>query len=88
MIIEHFRPDRVKEMYQRFEEKGRMLPESLEYINSWINEDVTICFQVMESKTPELIQQWIDHWKDLVDFEVIPVISSDAAKQKIFSENN
>ncbi len=85
MIIERFHPGKVKIMYLRFEEKGRMLPEGVHYINSWINEPVTICYQIMETESPEKLQEWIDLWKDLADFEVVPVISSAAAKKKIFA---
>lgn len=83
MIIERFRPGKVKDMYRRFEEKGRMLPDGVQYISSWINEEVTVCYQVMEAKNHSGIQQWISNWEDLVDFEVIPVISSAEAKQKV-----
>jgi hypothetical protein len=85
MIIERFHPGKVRAMYQRFAEKGRMLPEGVSYINSWINESVTTCYQVMESESPEKLQHWIDQWKDLVDFEVVPVISSAEAKEKVFA---
>jgi flavodoxin len=85
MIIEKFYPNKVKQLYKRFEEKGRQLPERVNYINSWINEDVTICYQVMESDTKEKINEWIKHWNDLADFEVIPVITSAQAKEKVFS---
>jgi hypothetical protein len=51
MIIERFHPDKVKNMYKRFEEKRRMLAERVEYINSWLNEPVSICYQVMEAGT-------------------------------------
>jgi hypothetical protein len=85
MIIERFRSGKVKELYKRFSEKGRMLPAGVQYINSWINEDVTICYQVMESETPEGLQEWIGHWNDLTDFEVIPVISSAEAREKVFA---
>ena len=79
MIIEKFHTGKVKAMYQRFEERGRMLPEGVIYINSWINETVTVCYQVMESESPEKIH-------DLVDYEVIPVITSAKAKEKVFTE--
>jgi hypothetical protein len=85
MIIERFRPGKVKELYNRFSEKGRMLPAGVQYINSWINEDVSICYQLMESETREQLQEWIDHWNDLADFEVIRVISSAEAKEKVFA---
>jgi hypothetical protein len=85
MIIERFHPNKVKAMYKRFEEKGRMLPEGVSYINSWINEDVTVCYQVMESNNVAKIHEWITNWNDLVDFEIIPVITSAEAKGKVFA---
>lgn len=83
MIIERFHPGKVKELYQRFDEKGRMLPEGVTYINSWINEDVTVCYQVMEAASITQIHKWIANWKDLVDFEIIPVVSSAEAKNRL-----
>jgi hypothetical protein len=64
-----------------------MMPEGVQYINSWINEEVTVCYQLMESDSIEGLQQWISNWGDIVDFEVIPVISSAEAKEKVFSKN-
>jgi len=86
MIIEKFRSGKVKELYQRFDQKGRMLPEGVIYINSWIDESVSICFQLMESETEAKLHQWILHWNDLADFEIYPVISSADAKTKIFAD--
>ncbi len=86
MVIETFRPGKVKEVYQRFADKGRMLPDGVIFINSWINEPVTVCYQVMEAASRESLQLWIDNWKDLVEFEVVPVISSAEAKGKVFSD--
>ena len=83
MVIEHYHPGKMKDLYQRFAEKGRMMPEGVQYINSWINEDVTICYQVMEAESTDKLQEWIANWNDIVDFEVIPVISSAEAKKKV-----
>ncbi len=60
-----------------------MLPQGVSYINSWINESVTGCYQLMESESFEKLQEWIDNWKDLVEFEVVPVINSEKAKEII-----
>ena len=87
MIIEKFHEGKVKTLYQRFDDKGRMLPDGVKYIDSWINEDVTICFQLMESSSKELLNVWIDYWKDLADLEIIPVISSADAKKKALQSN-
>ena len=83
MIIERFHPGKAKFMYERFAEKGRMLPQGVTYINSWINESVTGCYQLMESESLAKLQEWINNWKDLVEFEVVPVISSEKAKEII-----
>jgi len=83
MIIETFRTNKVNQLYKRFEEKGRQLPAGVHYINSWITEDVTTCYQVMESDTEEKIHQWILHWNDLADFKIIKVITSSEAKEKV-----
>jgi hypothetical protein len=82
MVIETFHPQQVKELYQRVEEKGRLLPPGVQYINSWIDEDIKTCYQVMESETKEKLLEWVDHWIDLADFQVIPVLTSAQAKEK------
>lgn len=82
MIIETFKPGKIKQIYQRLEEKGRMQPEGLTYINSWIDENMEKCYQVMESESIDKIHQWIANWEDVMEFEVVPVISSAEAKKK------
>ncbi len=83
MIVERFNTGKVKQLYKTFEEKGRQLPDGLTYINSWINEDVTVCYQLMETDEESKIQAWIMNWKHFADFEIIKVISSEEAKQKV-----
>lgn len=85
MIIERFKPGKTKDIYTRFAEKGRMMPEGVTYINSWINEEVTTCYQLMEAGSMDQLNEWISNWNDLADFEVMPVISSAEAKQKVFA---
>jgi len=85
MVIERFHPGKVRMLYERFAEKGRLLPDGVGYLNSWIKEDLSICYQVMKSDDVEKIHEWISQWNDLADFEVIPVINSDDAKEKVFS---
>jgi hypothetical protein len=85
MIIEKFHPGKMKILYQRFDEKGRMMPEGVNYVNSWINEEITICYQVMESESIEKLKEWINNWHDLADFEIIPVITSSQARTKVMT---
>ncbi|MBA2338846.1 MAG: DUF3303 family protein [Pyrinomonadaceae bacterium] len=76
MIIERFKNRSPKEVYRRFQEKGRMMPEGLKYIDSWIEVSFERCFQLMECNDPRLFQEWILQWQDLMEFEVIPVTPS------------
>ncbi|HMG93373.1 MAG TPA: DUF3303 family protein [Chryseolinea sp.] len=85
MVIEHFRPGKVKEMYKRFDERGRMAPEGVNYVNSWIDHDVKTCYQIMESPSEEKLKEWTSKWEDLVDFEIIPVITSAEARAKVLA---
>jgi Protein of unknown function (DUF3303) len=75
LVIEHFKGDPIP-VYRRFRDYGRLAPDGLKYVNSWITADLQRCYQVMECDDRRLLQEWIDQWKDLVDFEVIPVVTS------------
>lgn len=83
MVIEKFKNRDAAPVYKRFDEQGRMMPEGLRYIDSWIEENFGRCFQLMETDDPALFEQWTDNWKDLVDFEVVPVITSAEARKTI-----
>ena len=76
MVIEIFSPESKDRVYARFAKKGRMLPAGLKYIDSWLTEDGTRCFQLMETEEPELFNLWVEKWSDLVRFEIIPVLDS------------
>ena len=76
MVIEHYKDSDPKPVYQRFAEHGRMMPDGLIYVNSWIEVGMDRCFQVMETENPILLQEWIKNWSDLVEFEVVPVVTS------------
>ena len=82
MVIEDFRGDPAP-VYRRFREQGRLAPGGLRYINSWVTRDLLRCYQVMECDDPALLQQWMDRWRDVVDFEVIPVVTSAEAAAAI-----
>jgi hypothetical protein len=71
MVIEKFRPGCLEKVYDRFNRKGRFLPDGLFYLNSWLTKDGGRCFQLMETSDPSLFYQWIGHWEDLVEFEII-----------------
>ena len=73
MVIEHFRPNCVQAVYQRFAESGRMLPPGLYYVDSWLAADGGRCFQLMETHDPRLFDDWIQSWSDLVEFEIVPI---------------
>jgi hypothetical protein len=76
MVIEHFRNGDPAPVYRRFREQGRLAPEGLVYVASWVDAELTRCFQVMETSDPALLNEWMSRWSDLVQFEVIPVVTS------------
>src|SRR5947209_19744765 len=80
MVIERFRDHDAAAVYRRFREKGRMLPDGLQYVDSWVEVDRNRCFQLMQCDDAQLFQQWVAHWNDLVDFEIVAIHNSkDAA---------
>jgi Domain of unknown function (DUF3303) len=83
VIIEHFKNRDPIPVYRRFRDRGRMAPEGLRYISSWVDEKLERCFQVMESSEPRLLDEWIANWSDIVEFEVYPVISSEEAAGRV-----
>ncbi len=83
MIIERFRDGDPQPVYDRFRRRGRLAPEGLQYVNSWVTSDLTTCYQVMECDDRALLDQWLAAWSDIVDFDVIPVITSAEAAARV-----
>lgn len=83
MVIETFRNGDPAPVYRRFRERGRMMPEGLEYVRSWVTDDLTRCFQVMQCADRALLDDWMREWSDLIDFEVLPVLSSAEVQARI-----
>ena len=81
MVIEHFKHQDPVPVYRRFRDQGRMTPEGLEYVIGWVDTKLERCFQVMEASDPKLMAEWIANWSDIVDFQVVPVMSSADAVQ-------
>ena len=76
MVIEHFKDGNARPIGERFKHSGRMLPEGVTYLASWVDTEGARCFQVMEAPHPELLNLWTSRWDDLVDFEIVPVLTS------------
>ena len=83
MIIETFRNGDPVPVYRRFRDRGRLAPAQLTYVSSWVTADTRRCYQVMEADDRAHVDAWIAQWNDLVDFEVIPVITSAEAAAAI-----
>jgi hypothetical protein len=83
LIIEHFRGGDPVPVYARFRAAGRLAPAGLEYISSWVTDDLTRCYQVMQCEDAALLRQWMAAWDDLVEFEVYPVITSAEAAGRV-----
>ncbi|MGH6660535.1 MAG: DUF3303 domain-containing protein [Rhodospirillales bacterium] len=86
MVIENFRHQDAKSVYRRFQEKGRLMPEGLNFVHSWVAADLSRCFQVMECDAVSLLQQWVTEWSDLVEFEIVPVVSGAEAAKAVLKD--
>ena len=83
MIVERFRDNDAIPVYRRFRDRGRLAPEGLRYVSSWVDTELTRCYQLMEAADAGLIDRWIANWDDIVDFEVVPVITSQEAAERL-----
>ena len=83
MIIEKFKGQDPVPVYRRFRDRGRLAPEGLRYISSWVDESLGRCFQVMETDDRMLLDKWIANWHDIVEFEIYAVLSSKEAQEKV-----
>ena len=86
MIVEHFMNKDPLPVYRRFRDHGRLAPEGLQYVSSWVDEKLETCFQLMETDDRRLLDEWLSKWSDIVSFEVFPVISSKEAAERIGPE--
>jgi hypothetical protein len=83
LVVERFRGGDAAPVYQRFRDQGRLAPDGLEYVTSWVTEDLATCYQVMSCADRALLDAWMRRWEDLVEFEVHAVLSSAEALTKI-----
>jgi hypothetical protein len=83
MVIERFKNRDGTAVYRRLRDSGRMMPEGLNYVDSWVEPTFNSCFQLMECHDPALFKRWTENWSDLMEFEIIPVISSLEARERI-----
>jgi Domain of unknown function (DUF3303) len=87
MVVETFRNGDPVPVYRRFRERGRLAPEGVNYVSSWVDEKLERCFQLMETDTRLLLDEWIAHWTDLVEFEVYAVLSSAEAAERVMQRS-
>ena len=85
MIIERFRSGDPVPVYRRFRERGRLAPDGLRYVASWVTADLRQCFQLMECEDPRLLEEWTSRWSDLVEFEILPVVTSAEAADAVLA---
>ena len=83
MIIENFRDGDARPVYRRFRDRGRLAPDGLRYVSSWVTSDLRRCYQVMECDDVALVEEWMRQWQDIVDFECIPVMTSAEAASAV-----
>jgi hypothetical protein len=86
MVVEHFKEGAAGGVYRRFASQGRMMPPGLNHVESWVSADVKACFQLVETDDVELLVSWTRQWDDLIEFEIILVISSAEARDKALAD--
>ena len=86
MVYERFKANAVPEIYRRLKEKGRMMPEGLKFVSSWVTADMTRCFQLMEADDITLFQKWVAEWCDLAEFEIVPVVAGKDTAEALSSQ--
>jgi hypothetical protein len=86
MVIENFRGGDPAPVYQRFRQRGRLAPDGLVYVASWVDAGLGRCWQVMETADRALLDGWIANWQDLVDFEVHEALTSAEAAARVLGE--
>ena len=87
MVVENFRGGEAVPVYRRFRDKGRRAPEGLRYVSSWVTTDLRRCFQIMECDELSLLEQWLANWSDLVEFEIVPVVTSREAAARVAADD-
>ncbi len=83
MVVEHFHPGAAPEIYRRARARGRLLPDGLEYVSSWVDLDFKTCNQLMRTEDPALFATWTAAWNELCSFEIVPVQTSAEAAEAI-----
>jgi hypothetical protein len=85
MVVEHFKNGDPRPVYARFRESGRLAPDGLRYVSSWVDDKIERCFQLMETDDRSELNEWLANWEDIVTFEVYPVITSAEAAARVDS---
>ena len=83
MVVERYRDGDAVPVYRRFRDRGRLAPDGLTYVQSWVDDAMERCYQLMETDDRSLLDQWVANWSDIVEFEVYPVITSAEAAERI-----
>jgi hypothetical protein len=81
MIIERFKGRDPAPIYARLRDEVRTLPDGLHYVESWVEANFDRCFQLMECDDAASLQKWILAWRDLADFEIVPVSPSKSVRE-------
>jgi len=88
MVIERFRNDDARSVGERFQNKGRMMPNNVKYVASWVDPKAMRCFQLMEAPGAETMQPWVKAWEDLVEFEIVAVETSQEFWERLAREGS
>jgi hypothetical protein len=85
MVVEHFKGGDPLPVYRRLRDHGRLAPDGLEYVSSWVDDKLGTCFQLMQTDERRLLDDWMAKWSDIVEFDVYPVMASKDAAARVAS---
>ena len=84
MVVERFKDNDMLPIYKRVRDEGRIFPEGLKYVDSWVEPNFSRCFQLMECDDLRLLQEWILKWHGSgTTFEIVPVVSSKETREVV-----
>ena len=83
MVVERFRNQDARSVYARFHEKGRLMPDDLTFVGSWVSADLGRCFLIVECDEITALQKWVAEWSDLVEFEIVPVVTGEQVSEAL-----
>lgn len=67
----------------RFKETGAPPPPGVDMLGRWHNAAGNGGFFLVETDDPVALARWLQEWTDVIDFEVVPVVTDEQVSEVI-----